>query len=69
MKRLLMLVEGQSEEVFVKQTLTPYLAELGVYVQSPIVLWTKRMPGVGGFRGGVSSWNQIRKNLHGQDRH
>lgn len=63
MTRLLMLVEGQSEEIFVKQTLTPFLAERGVYVQPPIVLWTKRMPSGGGFRGGVSNWNQIRKNL------
>lgn len=63
MTRLLMLVEGQSEEIFVKQTLTPFLAERGVYVQSPIVLWTKRMSSGGGFRGGVSNWNQIRKNL------
>lgn len=63
MTRLLMLVEGQSEEIFVKHTLTPYLAQHGVYVQSPIVLWTKRLPGGGGFRGGVSNWSQIRRNL------
>lgn len=63
MTRLLMLVEGQSEEIFVKQTLTPYLAERGVYVQAPIVLWTKRNPSGGGYRGGASSWNQIRKSL------
>lgn len=63
MTRLLMLVEGQSEEIFVKQTLTPFLKERGVYVQPPIVLWTKRIPSGGGFRGGVSNWNQIRKNL------
>ena len=63
MTRLLMLVEGQSEEIFVKQTLTPYLAERGVYVQPPIVLWTKRTPGGGGFRGSVSNWSQIRRNL------
>lgn len=63
MKRLLMLVEGQSEEIFVKKTLTPFLAERGVYVAPPIVLWTKRIPSGGGFRGGVSNWNQIRKNL------
>ena len=43
MTRLLMLVEGQSEEIFVKHTLTPHLAQHGVYVQSPIVLWTKRL--------------------------
>ena len=29
MTRLLILVEGQSEEIFVKQTLTPYLASHG----------------------------------------
>lgn len=63
MTRLLMLVEGQSEEIFVKHTLTPYLAQHGVYVQSPIVLWTKRLPGGSGFRGGVSNWNQIRRDL------
>lgn len=63
MTRLLILVEGQSEEIFVKRTLTPYLAQHGVFVQPPIVLWTKRLPTGGGFRGGVSSWKQIRRNL------
>lgn len=63
MTRLLMLVEGQSEEIFVKQTLTPFLAERGVHVLPPIVLWTKRIPSGGGFRGGVSNWNQIRRSL------
>ena len=58
-----MLVEGQSEEIFVNRTLKPYLAARGVYVQRPIVLWTKRRPVGGGFRGGVSNWAQIRKNL------
>ncbi|HBK56695.1 MAG TPA: hypothetical protein DDZ76_10530 [Xanthomonadales bacterium] len=63
MTRLLMLVEGQSEEIFVKHTLAPHLAQHGVYVQSPIVLWTKRLPSGGGFRGGVSNWSQIRRSL------
>lgn len=63
MTRLLVLVEGQSEEIFVKQTLAPFLAERNIHVQPPIVLWTKRTPTGGGFRGGVSRWEQIRKNL------
>lgn len=63
MTRLLMLVEGQSEEIFVKHTLSPHLAQHGVFVESPIVLWTKRLPSGGGFRGGVSNWNQIRRDL------
>ena len=62
MTRLLMLVEGQSEEIFVKQTLAPHLAGHGVFVQ-PIVLWTKRLGAGGGYRGGVSNWNQIRRSL------
>ena len=63
MTRLLMLVEGQSEEAFVKQTLAPWLAACGVFVQGPIVLWTKRLPAGGGHRGGVGSWEQVRKSL------
>lgn len=64
MTRLLILVEGQSEEVFVKQVLTPYLANFGVYVEQPTLIWTKRIPSGGGFRGGVLQWNQIYKNLN-----
>lgn len=63
MTRLLILVEGQSEEIFVKHILGPHLAEHGVFVQQPIVLWTKRLPNGGGFRGGVSNWNQILRSL------
>lgn len=62
MTRLLILVEGQSEEIFVKQTLAPHLADHDVFVQ-PIVLWTKRLGGGGGYRGGVSSWKQIQNSL------
>lgn len=63
MTRLLMLVEGQSEEIFVNRTLKPYLAERGVYIEGPIVLWTKRLPSGGGYRGGVSSWKKIQDSL------
>jgi hypothetical protein len=63
MTRLHIVVEGQSEEIFVKRTLTPYLAERGVFVESPVVVWTKRLSLGGGYRGGVSRWNQVRKSL------
>ncbi len=63
MTRLLMLVEGQSEESFVKRTLAPHLAEYGVFVQV-IVLWTKRLPSGSGHRGGACTWAQIRSNLN-----
>jgi len=63
MTRLLMLVEGQTEETFVKQTLTPHLKQYGVHIESPILIWTKRRTSGGGFRGGVSTWRQIHENL------
>lgn len=62
MTRVLMLVEGQSEESFVKRTLAPHLAGYGVFVQV-IVLWTKRLASGGGHRGGACNWGQIRHNL------
>ena len=58
-----MLVEGQSEEAFVKQTLAPWLAAHRVFVEGPVVLWTKRLPAGSGYRGGVANWDQIRKSL------
>ena len=63
MTRLLMLVEGQSEEIFVKRVLTPHLASYGVHVAHPVVLWTKRLPAGSGFRGGAVGWQQILGDL------
>lgn len=62
MTRLLILVEGQSEEVFAKRTLAPHLAAFGVYA-SVTVLRTKRIMSGGAFRGGVTSYAKIRQNL------
>ncbi|MDP2823363.1 MAG: DUF4276 family protein [Sulfuritalea sp.] len=64
MTRLLVLVEGQSEETFVNRTLTPHLAAHGVFVAKPILIWTKRLARGGGYRGGVSDYQQIRSSLN-----
>lgn len=58
-----MLVEGQSEKAFAERTLKPWLQARGVFLHRAVLLWTKRLPEGGGFRGGVSSWRQIRNNL------
>lgn len=63
MVRLLILAEGQSEEVFAKRTLIPHLHEFGVHA-AVTVLRTKRIMSGGGFKGGVSSYEKIRKNLN-----
>jgi len=62
MTRLLILVEGQSEEAFVRDTLAPHLAGYGVYAR-PTVILTKRLSQGGGHRGGVANWSMIRENL------
>lgn len=69
MTRLNMQVEGQSEEIFVKHVLAPHLAFHGVYVR-PTILYTRRLASGGGYRGGVSNWTQIVRNLRdlGHDR-
>ena len=62
MTRLLILAEGQSEETFARRTLIPHLSAFGVH-GSVTVLRTKRIMSGGGFRGGVSSYAKIRKNV------
>lgn len=62
MTRLLILAEGQSEEIFARRTLVPHLSAFGVYA-NVTVLRTKRIMSGGSFRGGVSSYAKIRKNV------
>lgn len=48
MKRLFIIVEGQTEEEFVKSILLPYLQNFGIYDVTPIVIATSSR-GKGGF--------------------
>jgi Domain of unknown function (DUF4276) len=57
MKRVLSLVEGQTEEVFVRDVLTPHLAPFGV-LPTQVLLKTKRTAS-GSFKGGVTSSEQV----------
>lgn len=61
MARLLVLVEGQSEETFVKRVLVPHLEQFNIWAK-PSLLRTKRIMAGGSFKGGVVSYSQIRKD-------
>jgi hypothetical protein len=62
--RCLMLVEGQSEEEFVKTHLRPYAHErAGLWIE-PTVLCTSRVKNGPNFRGGVTTYGKVRKELH-----
>lgn len=62
MKRLLILVEGPTEERFVKLVLSPHLLARSV-VAIPRILVTKRVDNGPNFKGGVTSWDQIKRDL------
>jgi hypothetical protein len=61
-KRLLILVEGQTEERFVGELLRGHLMALGVFPSSTILV-TKFVKVGARFKGGVSSWKQIERDL------
>jgi len=61
--RVLALVEGETERLFVERVLAPHLLNRGVYLGKPVVVWTKRSAAGGGFRGGGRSYSKIRDSL------
>lgn len=62
MKRALILVEGQTEERFVKDTLAPHLGILGVFL-NVTVLVTKKVKSGPDFKGGIKNFGQFERDL------
>lgn len=62
MKRVLILVEGQTEERFVNRVLGPYLMARGI-AAVPTIVVTKRAKGGQQFKGGVVGYQQVRGDL------
>lgn len=57
MSRIYVLVEGQTEEAFLRELLVPHYARLGHYLQ-PIIVSTSP-----GYRGGVVSYAKVRPQI------
>lgn len=57
MKRLFIIVEGQTEELFVEEVIRPYFWSLGLYDVTPVKIQTSK-----GFKGGFVSYQHLRKN-------
>jgi hypothetical protein len=57
MTRVYILVEGQTEETFVKSLLEPPFAQRGLYL-IPIIFATKP-----GYRGGVTSYDKVKRQI------
>ncbi len=62
-RRVLTLVEGQTEERFVKDVLAPQLSACGLLFEKPTVVMTKRVLRGGKFRGGVSGFGKFKNDL------
>src|SRR5882672_8362595 len=61
-KWALILVEGQTEERFVKQVLGPHLAQSEFYL-TPTLLTTKVVKNGPNFKGGVTSFEKFKADL------
>ena len=65
MKRLYIIVEGQTEQEFVNTMVAPYLLQEGIYSVTPILIHTSRS-GRGGFVNYAHLKNDICRLLHSQ---
>lgn len=62
MQRVLILVEGQTEERFVKGILQPHLSTFGVHAE-PKIVTTKRVKSGPDFKGGVTSFGKVEYDI------
>lgn len=62
MRRVLVLAEGQTEEAFVGRVLYPHFLVLGLALR-PVVIATKRVKAGGKFKGGITSYQQVRHEV------
>ena len=62
MKKVLILVEGQTEEAFVKNVLSPHLSSFSL-IAVPVICRTRRTESGKTFKGGVSSFARIEKQI------
>lgn len=62
MKRILVLVEGQTEENFVKQILNAYFLPKNICLH-PTIINTKKVKGGPNYKGGITSYQRVRNDL------
>lgn len=62
MTRVLLLVEGQTEEAFVNHVLRPHLEPLGVFAERANLLRTKELPEGKPYKGGATTYQQMARD-------
>lgn len=61
-RKVLISVEGQTEETFVREVLGPRYDPLVLFLQ-PVILKTRRVPDRSDFRGGHVSWARMKREI------
>jgi len=62
MEKILVLVEGQTEETFVRDVLAPHLLHFDKVLITTLLV-TKRVKSGSNFKGGVTSYHQVKRDL------
>jgi Domain of unknown function (DUF4276) len=62
MSRVHILVEGQTEETFIRDVVAPHLLNFGIYLHNTI-LKTKRLADAPDYAGGVTSYKRFKNDL------
>lgn len=63
MARLLLLVEGQTEEAFANRVLRPHLAMHNVFLERASLLRTKELPAGKPYKGGVTTYLRMARDI------
>lgn len=63
MKRIMILVEGQSEESFVNKVLSPYFYRRNVFLETTVIC-TKKVKGQRSYRGGLNDYDQVKRDIN-----
>ena len=63
MARVLLLVEGQTEEAFVNRVLRPHLHAFGVFAERASLLRTREVPAGRHYRGGVTTYARMARDV------
>lgn len=62
MRKVLVLAEGPTEERFIKEAVNPELEQKRLHLQ-PVIVATKRVNAGGKFKGGVPSYEKVRREV------
>lgn len=62
MQQILACVEGQTEELFIKEVLSPFLNNFNIHLV-PTIINTKIVKGGNNFKGGLNTYKNLKKDI------